>query len=74
MNFESGELMAGMGVPEIAYIVEKLYNMIVYHSSQAALKEAARKEMEARLIEVGGTNPTSIKKMRRNFVKLICRP
>lgn len=41
-----------MGVPEIAYIVEKLYNMIVYHSSQAALKEATCKEMEARLLEV----------------------
>lgn len=41
-----------MGVPEIAYIVEKLYNMIVYYSSQAALKEANRKELEARLSEV----------------------
>lgn len=43
-----------MGVPEIAYIVEKLYNMIVYYSSQAALKEANRKELEARLAEVYG--------------------
>ncbi|XP_065212787.1 kinesin-like protein KIF21A [Planococcus citri] len=52
VNFETGDIIAGMGVPEIAYIVEKLYNMVVYHSSQAALREATCKEMEARLTEV----------------------
>lgn len=52
MQFESSELISDLGTPEIAYIVEKLYNMIVYYSSQAALKEANRKELEARLTEV----------------------